>query len=151
MPSRQVIRDKTLRRSGTNSGSAAPAPVLVLARTGFIIRNLLLGKFAEAVTAHRPLVATVPNPTDLRLLRVLGNQPIRLVEHFDIHKRLEDVRVPTLALTGDRDLLVSEESLNELCMGIQACRRVNLAGCGHLAFVTHPERVAKEVSQFLAE
>jgi len=56
---------------------------LVLARTGFIIRNLLLGKFAEAVTAHRPLVATVPNPTDLRLLRVLGNQPIRLVEHFE--------------------------------------------------------------------
>jgi 3-oxoadipate enol-lactonase len=75
----------------------------------------------------------------------------RLVEHFDIHKRLQSVRVPTLALTGDRDLLVSEQSLNELCMGIQACRRVNLAGCGHLAFVTHPERVAKEVSQFLAE
>src|SRR5207253_1309865 len=75
----------------------------------------------------------------------------QLVEHFDVHKRLQSVRVPTLALTGNRDLLVSEQSLNELCMGIQACRRVNLAGCGHLAFVTHPERVAKEVSQFLAE
>jgi hypothetical protein len=27
---------------------------------------------------------------------------------------------------------------------------VRLAGCGHLAFVTHPERVAREVRQFLA-
>jgi pimeloyl-ACP methyl ester carboxylesterase len=75
----------------------------------------------------------------------------RLVEHFDSHERLENVRVPTLALAGDRDLVVSEQSLQDLCMGVQACRRVNLAGCGHLAFVTHPERVAKEVSQFLAE
>ena len=75
----------------------------------------------------------------------------RLVEHFDIQGRLELVRVPTLVLAGNRDLLVSERSLNDLCMGIQACRRVDLPGCGHLAFVTQPERVAREVCQFLAE
>jgi pimeloyl-ACP methyl ester carboxylesterase len=75
----------------------------------------------------------------------------RLVERFDVHDRLDRVHVPTLVLAGDRDLLVSEKSLKTLCGGIENCRRVNLPGCGHLAFVTQPERVAREVCQFLPE
>ncbi len=74
-----------------------------------------------------------------------------LVEPFDAGPRLGAVRVPTLALAGDRDLLVSGQSLADLAAGIADCRAVELAGCGHLAFVTRPERVAAEVSRFLAE
>jgi len=75
----------------------------------------------------------------------------RLVEHFDIRPRLDRVRVPTLALAGDRDLLVSEQSLGDLAQGIPQARLVSLPGCGHLAFATHPQRVADEVKQFLQE
>jgi pimeloyl-ACP methyl ester carboxylesterase len=75
----------------------------------------------------------------------------RLVERFDMHDRLERVQAPTLVLAGDRDLLVSEPSLDALCDGIGDCRRVNLAGCGHLAFVTKPQRVATEVRAFLPD
>ena len=57
--------------------------------------------------------------------------------------------MPALVLTGDRDLLVSPTSLATLCHGISQCRRVGLDGCGHLAFVAHPERVAAEVDDFL--
>jgi pimeloyl-ACP methyl ester carboxylesterase len=72
-----------------------------------------------------------------------------LVEHFDIADRLKRIQVPTLVLAGDRDLLVSDRSLRTLCTGIQQCRQVRLARCGHLAFVTQPERVAQEVHAFL--
>jgi pimeloyl-ACP methyl ester carboxylesterase len=75
----------------------------------------------------------------------------RLIERFDMHNRLARVRVPTLVLAGDRDLLVSETSLQALCSGVENCRRVNLSGCGHLAFVTQPERLAREVFQLLPE
>jgi pimeloyl-ACP methyl ester carboxylesterase len=74
-----------------------------------------------------------------------------LVESFDPGLRLRDVRVPTLIMAGDRDLLVSPQSLRDLVISIADSRRVDLPGCGHLAFVTRPDRVADEVERFLRE
>jgi 3-oxoadipate enol-lactonase len=74
-----------------------------------------------------------------------------LVKRFDATGRLGRVRVPTLALAGDRDLLVSERSLQALGQGVRDCRLVRLPACGHLASVTHPQRVADEVVAFLRD
>ena len=73
---------------------------------------------------------------------------LRLLDQYDIGTRLNRIRVPALVLTGDRDLLVSEGSLNDLCLGLPNAQVATLSGCGHLAFVTHPQRVAKEVERF---
>lgn len=75
----------------------------------------------------------------------------RLVEHFDMTGRLDRIRIPTLILTGDRDVLVSEQSLHDLGDGIAQARRVRLPGCGHIAFVTQPQLVADAVKGFLKE
>lgn len=72
-----------------------------------------------------------------------------LVESFNPGLRLGAVRVPALLLAGDRDLLVSPQSLLSLSQSIPDARGVALPGCGHLAFVTQPERVADEVKRFL--
>ena len=72
-----------------------------------------------------------------------------LVEQFDMASRLQRIRVPSLILTGERDLLVSPDNLENLCSGIPNNRRVSLPGCGHLAFLTQPQRVAREVERFL--
>lgn len=53
--------------------------MLLLAETGFVIRNLLLGTFADAILARRPLVVAVPDPADARLLAALHGKAIRLV------------------------------------------------------------------------
>jgi pimeloyl-ACP methyl ester carboxylesterase len=74
-----------------------------------------------------------------------------LVESSDLTGRLSKIRVPTLVLAGERDLLVSRQSLNDLCTAIADARQVGLAGSGHLAFVTQPKRVAGEVHRFLEE
>jgi 3-oxoadipate enol-lactonase len=74
-----------------------------------------------------------------------------LAEKFSLEGRLHKVRVPTLLLSGERDLLVSPESLQSLRDGIGRSRLVKLDGCGHLAFATHPSRIAEEVSRFLQE
>lgn len=74
-----------------------------------------------------------------------------LVESFNPGPRLGKVRVPSLFMAGDRDLLVSPKSLHDLFQSIPDARRVGLPGCGHLAFVTQPERVADEVKRFLQD
>jgi len=74
-----------------------------------------------------------------------------LVESFDPGARLRAVRVPTLLMAGDRDLLASPQSVQNLSRSIDEARRIELPGCGHLAFVTQPRRVADEVSRFLAD
>ena len=53
--------------------------------------------------------------------------------------------MPTLALGGDRDMLVSPRSLDALADGIKGARLEKLAGCGHLAFVTRPDLLAEQV------
>jgi pimeloyl-ACP methyl ester carboxylesterase len=73
-----------------------------------------------------------------------------MVESFDPGRRLGSVRVPALLMAGDRDLLASPRSLADLAAGLPRARAVPLRGCGHFAFVTHPDRVAEEVKKFLA-
>lgn len=59
----------------------SPRPVLLLAHGGFVVRNLLLGTFAERVMLDRPLLAAVLDPRDPELLRRFAGRPIRFVEH----------------------------------------------------------------------
>jgi pimeloyl-ACP methyl ester carboxylesterase len=75
----------------------------------------------------------------------------QLVESFNPGSRLRKVRVPTLLMAGDRDLLASPQSLRDLSEGIPDARRIELPGCGHLAFVAQPDSVADEVKRFLQD
>jgi pimeloyl-ACP methyl ester carboxylesterase len=74
----------------------------------------------------------------------------RLVQGFDMTDRLHRVRVPTLLLAGDRDVIVSAASLQSLQNGIDECQVARLPDCGHLVCVTRPERVTEETIRFLA-
>lgn len=76
---------------------------------------------------------------------------LQLVEEYDMTERLPRIRVPTLVLVGERDLLVSRRSLRVLENGIPAANFVKLDGCGHLAFVTHPGLVANRIEEFVPE
>jgi len=72
-----------------------------------------------------------------------------LAERFNLVDRLPRIRVPSLILSGERDMLVSPESLKALHEGIRNSSVVPLKRCGHLAFATQPRRIADEVRRFL--
>lgn len=74
-----------------------------------------------------------------------------LVEGYNMGDRLQQIRVPTLILAGDRDVLVPRRSLLELANGITDAELVPLPGCGHLAPVTKPELLARHVRKFHQE
>jgi pimeloyl-ACP methyl ester carboxylesterase len=73
----------------------------------------------------------------------------RLVESFNMDRKLRRIRMPTLVLAGGRDVLVSPRSLALLCEGLPHARLARLPHCGHLACVTHPSLVANLVKDFM--
>lgn len=64
-------------------------PILLLASTGFIIRNLVLGKFAEDIIKHRQLVVAVPNADDEQLKLLLEEKGIEAID-FPLEKVSQD-------------------------------------------------------------
>ncbi len=59
-----------------DANRSSPQPVLLLAESGLIIRNLLLGTFAEAVMQHRPLLVAVQDPRQAGLLALVDGKPL---------------------------------------------------------------------------
>lgn len=74
---------------------------------------------------------------------------LRLVEELDVERQLCHIKAPTLVLSGDRDVLVSPNTLAPLREGIPDVRLAQLPNCGHLAFVTRPELIVNQVRQFM--
>jgi pimeloyl-ACP methyl ester carboxylesterase len=74
-----------------------------------------------------------------------------LVESFDINGRMGRIRVPTLLLAGEKDVLASPRSVTVLAEGIPNAQLKRLPHAGHLAFVTHANLVADKVRRFLLD
>lgn len=108
--------------------------------------NLLFGRRQEP----GPLVDFVTQQCWQTDQSVMAHR-FQLVEPFDVRGRGASATLPVLALAGTRDVLVSSEGLCDLARSLPDVRCRRLPDCGHLAFVTHPELVAREVWQFLRE
>jgi pimeloyl-ACP methyl ester carboxylesterase len=74
---------------------------------------------------------------------------LHLVERCDFAPKLGRATVPACALAGERDLLVSPASLEELTDALPDGHGELLPQCGHLAFVTHPRLVAEKWREFI--
>lgn len=74
-----------------------------------------------------------------------------MLTDFDLREQLEHITLPTLILAGERDVVVSRSSLQALAAGISSSCLVRLANAGHLAFLTHAQRMAGEIDHFLTE
>jgi pimeloyl-ACP methyl ester carboxylesterase len=107
--------------------------------------NLLFGG-AQKKDALFDFVTTQVWQTDQSVMA----HRLRLIESFNMVERLERVRARTMVLCGSRDILVSRGSLKALHHGIEDAELVMLPGSGHLAFVSHPQAVSREVERFLA-
>lgn len=66
-------------------------------------------------------------------------------------QRLGEVRVPTLVVVGERDLLDFKAIADALAVRIPGARKVVLPGVGHLANMEDPQRFNDVVLEFLAD
>ena len=126
---------------------------LVLARYPLPSNNPFINQFFNLLFGRRqrpgPLFHFVTGQCWQTDQAVISHR-FRMVEQFNMESKLERIQVPTLIMVGDRDWLVSDRSLRDLHQGISGSQVARLRGCGHLAFITEPRRVAQEVKSFLS-
>ncbi len=105
--------------------------------------NLLFGK-AQAQDELSDFVIRQCWQTDQSVM----SHRFQLVETYNLHDKLPRIRVPSLILHGEKDMLVSRRNLMNLVRGIPDARLLQLPNLGHLGFVTHAETVADRICNF---
>jgi 3-oxoadipate enol-lactonase/4-carboxymuconolactone decarboxylase len=68
---------------------------------------------------------------------------------FDVRHRLDEVRVPVLAVAGSADVATPPDKLREIADGVRHGRFVELDGIAHLAPAEAPEVVARLLREHL--
>lgn len=69
----------------------------------------------------------------------------------DASQRLKNLRIPTLVLTGDADLLIDAENSRRLARALPDARLEILSGAGHDFPTEEPSLTARAVTEFLSQ
>lgn len=75
---------------------------------------------------------------------------MRALGLFNSTRRLPEIKIPTLVLTGTNDTTVPPASQRRLVAGIQGAQQVVIAGAGHATPVDQPEAFNQALLGFLA-
>lgn len=69
-------------------------------------------------------------------------QRFRSIARLELAKEIQGLSVPTLLLTGNRDIIVTRSSMGELASAMENVQLQTISGGGHLAGITHPAEIA---------
>lgn len=120
-----------------------------------LVHTLGLPAQARAVTGH-----IFPHPDQEFLRQELYRQivqadpggyraAIRALGLFDVRRRLGEIRLSTLVITGEQDTTVPPPIQQALVQGISGGRQVTIAGAGHAVIADHPELFNRILVEFL--
>jgi pimeloyl-ACP methyl ester carboxylesterase len=76
-------------------------------------------------------------------------QQAAIIARIDSRPYLKDIRVPTLVLSGDNDMLISNEYSKEMAAMIPGATLVIVPDCGHLAPLERPEATSAALDDWL--
>jgi pimeloyl-ACP methyl ester carboxylesterase len=72
-----------------------------------------------------------------------------ILHRLDLRPLLPEVRQPLLLVCGEGDPLVGKDCEEALLAGLPNAARVEIRGCGHFPYLTHPDLLAAVVGDFL--
>jgi pimeloyl-ACP methyl ester carboxylesterase len=72
-------------------------------------------------------------------------------DRFDVMGRLDEIRVPTLVVTGSADQMTPAKYAHFLVEHMAGARLVVIAGAGHMVMLERPGEVAQAVQDFLGK
>jgi pimeloyl-ACP methyl ester carboxylesterase len=78
-------------------------------------------------------------------------QQLAILDRIDSRPSLGAIRVPTLVLCGDADVLTPPALSEELAAGIPDARLVMIEGSGHLSTLERPEAVNRAMIEWLRD
>ncbi len=70
---------------------------------------------------------------------------------YDARKKLKDIHLPCLVITGENDTTVPLENQHELVTGIPDCRQVFIANAGHGVIIDQPDEVNRKLVEFFMQ
>lgn len=73
------------------------------------------------------------------------------VEQFDFWDSLPQIKVPTLVVGSEHDLIFNENCVKALAEQIPNAHYYGFENCGHLPYIEHPDLFAKVVKDFIAD
>lgn len=128
--------------------------------TYLIKRFILVSIRGSASQAEMVAFHLFPNPdqADLRTAitkLILESDPkvyrkaMRALAAFDVRDRLDEIRIPTLVISGALDTTVPLEIQTELADGIQAARHVIIPGGRHAVIADQPVQFNEVLLDFL--
>jgi pimeloyl-ACP methyl ester carboxylesterase len=152
--------DRVVRLALLNT-SARPDTVEATKLRNERVAETKAGRYAEVRAASFPLSVhpdRVDDPDLREMSRLTGEdsgpeafirQQIAIIARIDSRPHLKNIRVPTLVLSGDKDMLISNEFSREMAAMIPGATLVIVPDCGHLAPAEQPEATSKALDEWL--
>jgi len=69
----------------------------------------------------------------------------------DLRGSLPQLHVPALVISGQRDRIIRPAAVRALAAALPDARYVEIAGAGHVPFLSHPVQFTRQLSGFLSE
>ncbi|QQS47353.1 MAG: alpha/beta fold hydrolase [Acidobacteriota bacterium] len=114
------------------------------------VRDSVPFNFSPHTQQHRPdlieaeIERMIPNG---QRLHAYENQ-VRAIYGFDAFDRLNEIRIPTLVLTGKDDVLIPPENSRMLAERIPGARLIEFDRAGHLFFIEQADQVNRALIDF---
>lgn len=104
----------------------------------------------EFIDAHRDIVerkiqSDLLYPSQLHAYKA----QLAAFKAHDAYSRLSSLRMPTLVLVGDRDILIPPENSRILARLIPGAQLQMIEGAGHIFWISHPEETFSRLADFL--
>ncbi len=136
----------TSAKPATPETNAPREQMIALAQKGAFdnVTTLLWQRLVALRLDVRSMAEAVGADGFVRQQRAIMGRP-------DSRPGLGAIRVPTLVLVGEEDLITPPSEAREIAAGIGATARlVTLPGCGHLATLEQPEAVTRALLAWLS-
>jgi pimeloyl-ACP methyl ester carboxylesterase len=127
----------------------------------YALRFVLVHTMGLEVQARTVAARLFPKPDQAELRSMLIQQVIqadpkayrtamRALAKFDVKRRLSEIYLPTLVITGERDTTVPQDVQQQLVKAISKARQVLVPGAGHALSVDSPEQFNQILTDFLS-
>jgi 3-oxoadipate enol-lactonase len=80
---------------------------------------------------------------------VVYREAMQELGFYNARKKLKDINIPSLVITGENDTTVPLENQHDLAVGIPGCQQIFIANAGHGAIIDQPDEINRILVEFL--
>jgi pimeloyl-ACP methyl ester carboxylesterase len=162
----RVKRLVLVSAAGISSAEVLQAPILTIGRVATALASNTAARYrylaARPITRHMSLALVARHPRLMRadlayegFFKGAGkpgfDDALRASLDYDFRDRLDDVKVPTLIVWGEKDSIIPTRDADEFERLIDDSRKIVMKDCGHIPMAERPQAFNDELVEFLDE